>query len=149
MAKSKEKLQAHKMRRLGMSINDIAKKLCVSKGSISLWCRDIVLTKTQRSVLHDNMINSGHKGRMLGAAANRQKRENNISIANEHAEKIIQNISERDLLLLGLGLYWGEGSKNTENRFTLVNSDPLIIKTIIRWLQEIMHVPQESLSPQI
>ncbi len=45
MAKSREKQLARVLRREGKSIREIASVLKVSKGSISLWCRDIVLSK--------------------------------------------------------------------------------------------------------
>lgn len=51
MAKVKEKQQVLLLRRKGESIKDIAKKLYVSKGSVSLWCQEIVLTPKQATVL--------------------------------------------------------------------------------------------------
>ena len=47
MAKSKEKLHARQLRKKGLSIKNIAQKLSVSPGSVSIWCSDIVLTKDQ------------------------------------------------------------------------------------------------------
>lgn len=44
MAKFKEKIKARELRHRGESIKDIARKLKVSKGSVSRWCRDIELT---------------------------------------------------------------------------------------------------------
>ena len=47
MAKYKEKIEARKMRIGGISIDKIALKLKVSKSSVSLWCRNILLTPEQ------------------------------------------------------------------------------------------------------
>jgi hypothetical protein len=132
-----------------MSIKSIAEKLSISKGTASLWCRDIPLTKEQQTKLHEHMIASGHKGRMLGALMNKKKREKALDNARTKAKQLIPQISQRDLLFLGLGLYWGEGSKKGQGRFTFVNSDPHTIKTIIHWLEKIMNLKRELLSPQV
>ena len=47
MAKYKEKIKAQELRERGRSIKEITKTLNVSKGSVSVWCRDIKLTKKQ------------------------------------------------------------------------------------------------------
>lgn len=44
MAKTKEFNIARSLREDGVSIRDIAKRLSVSKSTVSGWCKDIVLT---------------------------------------------------------------------------------------------------------
>ncbi len=149
MAKFKEKILAHKLRRNGMSIGGIAKELSVSKGTVSLWCREIILTTHQQKILHDNVQRLGARGRIMGAQMNKQKRIDALVHAEKEARKLIGNMKKRELLFLSLGLYWGEGSKNTDNRFIIVNSDALILKTIIKWLTEEMKIPRDTLTPQI
>lgn len=149
MAKFKERIEAHKLRRSGESIGAIARKLAISKGTASLWCRDIELTKSQKEVLRQNMVRLGQSGRSAGAEVNKKKREVAISIANKNGARLVRKISRRELLFLGIGLYWGEGSKNTDNRFILVNSDPFIIRTVIKWLKDVMGVHRELLTLQI
>ncbi len=45
MAKTKEREQAQSLRKTGVSIKGVAKKLGVSSSTVSLWCRDIVLSQ--------------------------------------------------------------------------------------------------------
>ena len=45
MSKYNERIKARKMRKNGISIISISKELNVSKSSISVWCKDIILTK--------------------------------------------------------------------------------------------------------
>jgi len=54
MAKSILRLKARELRQEGESIIVIAKKLSISKGTISKWCRDMVLSEEQ--LLSDNSI---------------------------------------------------------------------------------------------
>lgn len=46
---------------------------------------------------------------------------------------------------LGLGLYWGEGTKANKNAVRLGNSDPRIIKMFMKFLVELYGVDQDSL----
>ncbi len=67
MVKSSEKIQARILRKRGISITEIAKQLNVSKGSVSIWCSDIILSEKQKRVLYENKIKGGLIGRMKGA----------------------------------------------------------------------------------
>lgn len=54
----------------------------------------------------------------------------------------------RDLWMLGLGLYIGEGSKsNSQVRF--VNSDARTVKIMIRWFTEIINLKTQNIRPSI
>jgi hypothetical protein len=56
----------------------------------------------------------------------------------------IGSVSDRELLLIGVALYWAEGAKNkpwaVRDRVTFVNSDSSMIRVFLRWL-ELVGVP--------
>lgn len=148
MAKSDERLKALKLRRGGLSIRSIAERLGVSKSTVSIWCRDIELTKAQRERLRSNAIVAGHKGRMMGAEMNRKKKEKLITFYNKEGERQIGHLSKRDLLIAGLALYWAEGSK-TINRIDFTNSDPIMIQFMFKWFRDIMGIEPKEFMPRI
>ena len=45
MAKSLKKLEAIKLRQSGLSIKDISSKIEIARSTVSIWCRDVVLSK--------------------------------------------------------------------------------------------------------
>jgi hypothetical protein len=51
--------------------------------------------------------------------------------------------------LIGIALYWGEGAKEKEYRpgsgIKFSNSDPYMIRVFLRWLLEIVRVPEEKI----
>jgi hypothetical protein len=64
------------------------------------------------------------------------------------AKSQIQQLSLRDLWLIGVALYWGEGTKNYSTvQFT--NGDPNMIVTFLRFLQEICKVSETKLRANI
>lgn len=75
MAKSIERIKAIKLRRKGESIKRIAQILKIAKSTVSLWCQEIKLTKSQIEALHIRMVRGGYKGRLKGALLQKERRE--------------------------------------------------------------------------
>jgi len=137
-----KKEESVRLRKKGLSINEIAEKVEVSKSSVSLWVRDIVLTKSQRKriSLRGRSIDSIEKRRASRLLSEKNKR-NLISI---EAKKDISSLDRRDLKLIGICLYWGEGGKSRRGSVRLSNSDPSIIKIMMRFFREVCEVPEKK-----
>jgi len=148
MAKFEKRQEARILRKKGFSVKSISDSLGVSKSSASIWCRDLVLTDLQKELLRQNAIKAGNKGRIIGAEMNRKKKEDQIKFYNMLGKKTFANLSERDLLSIGVGLYWGEGSKGAGN-LSFSNSDPEMIKFVFRWFQRVMKVRKDEFMPRI
>lgn len=56
------------------------------------------------------------------------------------------NSEQTFLFGLGLGIYWGEGTKKSKHSLRVTNTDPNIIKYFIRFLLEICQLKKEKLS---
>lgn len=139
MAKSKEKNQALKLRHKGESIKDISKKLGVSKSTASLWCRDVKLTPKQVQRLHKKMLRGSYRGRLKGARIQYERRlKRNKELKREGFNKI-GKCSDRDLLVAGAAVYWGEGSKS-ERKVRIGNSDPKMIKFMLKWFTRVWNI---------
>ena len=142
MAKNKEKNKALELRRQGKSIREIARQVNVTKTTVSLWCRDIELSPAQIEILHKRMIKGGYKGRIKGARMQYRRRLEKIKQANIWGKKHITKLSQKDLFLTGLALYWGEGNKKTR-QVKISNSDLGVINFMIRWFREIWKIETE------
>lgn len=148
MAKSEARLRALKMRRRGKSIGWIAKRLGVSKGSTSIWCRDVVLTQRQQDRLIKDRIDAGHRGRIIGAEANKRKRLQNIETQEKIARGMIGSITSRDTLMLGIALYLGEGTKSDGSTLAITNSDAETILLARNWFEQ-LGVTRDMFRPQV
>lgn len=145
--KVEEKERARKLRKKGLSMNQIIELTGFSKASVSFWTRDIVLTAEQRLKL------SGRGRSMDSIEKRRASRLKNISIKREaivsKAKKDFSSITSRELKIIGAMLYWGEGRKAGNWSVSVANSDPLLIKVIMRFFREICNVPEEKFRAQI
>lgn len=145
MAKSKEKNKALKLRQKGESIKVIAKKLNISKSTISLWCRDVKLTQRQVQRLHARMINGAYRGRLKGARIQYERRLKRTEELKKLGAEILGQVSNRDFLIAGTSLYWGEGQKKGRE-VRVSNSDPKIIKFMLRWFREFWGICEEEIT---
>jgi len=148
IAKIKEKQKAIILRKQGLSYDEILKKIHVSKSSLSLWLHDIELSAGQRKRLADKWV----IGQRKGAEAQRRKRINITKEIKKQAISEIGNITKRELWMIGIALYWAEGSKEKEEngvvRSSLVelgNSDPRLIKVFLKWLHVICAIPKTDI----
>ncbi len=66
----------------------------------------------------------------------------------ESAIREIGVITKRDLWMLGLGLYLGEGSKTYEIT-RVINSDPAIIRLAIRWFKDLCGLRNKNITVAI
>ena len=151
MAKFKKKLKAQDLRRRGFSIKEIAEELNVSKGSASVWCKEIILTKRQKKKLYEKMVVAGHKGRLKGAEVNHKRKMERISFHRKKGLEEMKNFNsnKKDLFMVGVGLYWGEGVKSLKSGLSFVNSDPDAILIMYRWFQEVFDIQKEEFMPRV
>lgn len=134
--------KALELRKQGFSYTYIQKEINVSKSTLSEWLSGIGYIPNKETT--DKI----KKAREMAVVAQKEKKRKSIENAKEVALKDISKFSKRDLFMLGIGIYIGEGSK-TANVIRFVNSDPKIIKTMIMWFKKICDLQNENFSIRI
>jgi hypothetical protein len=148
VAKFDEKIKARKLRRGGESIKIIAKKLKVSPGSVSVWCKDIVLSHQQIKNL-ENRYRDPHYGRRQQYLKKiKTKKEQKILKLRNAGIKDVGKLSKRELFLVGASLYWAEGFKK-DNQAGLASSDPKMINFYIKWLKNCFGYQDKDFIPRV
>ncbi|KOG08974.1 MULTISPECIES: hypothetical protein [Streptomyces] len=131
-AKDDLRERARELRLQGMTYDRIQVELGCSKSSISLWVRD--LPKPERNRSREEASEIARRG----WEPTMRRREEVRQAAKSAAAAAIGPLSERELFLLGVGLYWAEGTKDKPHarreRVTFVNSDPGMIQVFAAWL---------------
>ena len=145
--------EAINLRLKGRSYNEIARALDVSKGSLSLWFKDLKLPKASQKLLEEKMkIALEHN-----LFENNRRRTRNIQIENrkirQSAKIDIKALSKYELKLMGIALYWAEGW-NRDNTgkghgMCFSNSNPDMVKLFLKFLREIIKVPEDKLRVDI
>jgi len=130
--KLKEKHEAIKLRKQGLSIRQITDRLGVAKSSVSVWVRDVELTDQQHAVLTSRYI--GPKKAQTKNSEEGQKRR--LRYREEGREIFVSSTNgTRDVLIAGAMLYWAEGHKrNNQHTICFSNSDANMLRLFIRFL---------------
>jgi len=127
-----EKQEAIRLRKLGHSYKEILKVVPVAKSSLSGWLHHLDLTDDELKNLQEKVKNGQDKGRIKASLINRNRRlERDRKIFIEAEQEFELNVAD-PFFLLGIGLYWAEGSKKSWS-FQFINSDPQMIDLMTRW----------------
>jgi len=135
---------ANTMRQNGMSLGDISKKLQVTKSTLSFWCKDIILTESAIRKIKTSGKLKSIRGLLRYSESKRKERINRNVLQKQEGVKILGTLSNRDILMVGLGLYWGEGYKYDNGEFGFTNSNPKMIRFYFKWLK-LWNVEKDSL----
>lgn len=137
-----KQVKAKELRQQGKSINFIADELQVSKSSVSVWVKDIILTDQQ---IQDLLRNK--RGNFI--EANKVKSTKALVKRQSCQEAGKQKAKEQNLLhCMGCMLFWAEGSKS-KNQIAFTNSDIHMMKLFARFLKESLGVKSEQISMRI
>lgn len=144
MTRFADREKARTLRKEGKSYSEIKQILAIGKGTLSVWLRDMPLSKKQIRELRDvnpRRIESFRE-------TMRQKREARLLAVYKKSKLDIKDLSRRELFLAGLYLYWGEGSKSSKGVVSVANTDPAMIKAFLDWLNY-MCIPRSKLKVRL
>lgn len=132
-----EKEKAIKLRRDGYSYKDILSEISVAKSTISSWLKDLPITPEEKKLLKERTDSNISRGRIKSATANRRNRLEKEKRLFEQAKIEFERLKDNSMFLVGIGLYWAEGSKRTST-FQFMNSDPDMINYMILWCKNFL-----------
>ncbi len=142
MARQEDRKKAIELRLEGKSYSEIREKLGLSKSTLSDWLQKYPLNSEQIAKLKEKRHIWIEHYRQ-SCALRKQKKEYLIYEAKK-AQWL--PLSERELLLAGLFLYWGEGTKVTSTHVCVSNTDPKVIKFALHWFVISLRLPFEKVS---
>lgn len=132
-----------------MSYSEILNRVPVAKSTLSLWLRSVGLSQRQRQRLTRKKL----KAARYGAQIRKERRIAITRALREQSVAEIEKVTGRELWLMGLMLYWAEGSKekdyNVSQGMIFSNSDPSMIKLWIKWSRECLKVSLDRIAFEI
>ncbi|MFC1612663.1 hypothetical protein ACFL29_02330, partial [Patescibacteria group bacterium] len=79
-----------------------------------------------------------------GAKIQQQRRIEKTKQIIQQAQQEARVYYKNPFFLSGLMLYWAEGDKSETEDIKFSNSDPVMIKLMMKWFREICKVPEEK-----
>lgn len=149
LANNVKKEKAVRLRKEGKTYSEILKEVSVAKSTLSEWFRDVSLSIPQKQKLTEKKL----AGARRGGQAKRAQRIERMKLIRESALKDIQSISKRELWLIGVVLYWAEGTKEKDYRpgqnINFNNSDPRMIRIFVTWLIQSCKISKDRIRFEI
>ncbi|EST26609.1 terminase gpP N-terminus-related DNA-binding protein [Streptomyces roseochromogenus] len=141
-AKDDLRERARELRLQGWTYNEIQAELGCSKSSVSLWVRDLPHPEPKCTP-------EEQRARMnAGLARLRASQDRERVATKQEASAAIGDLTDRELFITGVALYWAEGTKDKPHArresVEFVNSDPGVISVFLAWL-DLLDVTRDRL----
>ncbi len=149
MANIAKKEKALVLRRKGLSLSEIARKLDANKSTVSHWCRDISLSKLQQKDLYARSSVKSLAALLRAAESKREFRIARVKELTHEGREAVGRLSRRDRFIAGLALYWSEGYKHKGEETGFTNSDPAMILFFIRWLADSYGIRKDRITLRV
>jgi hypothetical protein len=133
----------------GLGYASIAKILPVAKSTLGVWLKDYPLNEDRIEELRSkNLKNNEAKIERFRNTMRKKKEDRADALYSEYSEKM-RDLSPKDFFAAGLMLYIAEGSKTSDYRIALTNTDPRVIKFFVKWLNEFFGVKLDDIKVQL
>jgi len=143
------KVEAVKLRKQGLSYNEISVKLHVAKSTLSLWLKNIPGFEK----IKENNIKRAKQTWSKNIIEYNKKRTaehlKNRVFEIDRYSKDIKKISQDDLFYLGIALYLAEGGKTEKSNLRFANSDPAVIRIIMEFFRNNCCIRPEAVNARI
>jgi hypothetical protein len=124
------------LRKAGLSMTVIERRLGIPRSTLSGWFRTVEITEEQRLQLMKNSYDGWAKARVKAIESHRTQKALRLLAARKEAVKTLSKIELTDevLDLAFAMLYLGEGTKNGTT--SLASSDPMILRFVLAVLRK-------------
>jgi hypothetical protein len=143
--KEEEKKEAIRLRKIGKTYAQILSVIPVAKSTLSLWFREVGFSKRQKQLFTENKKRSA----IRGGQTKKNDRINRVKRIVSHSKKDIVTLSDKELFLIGVALYWSEGAKEKEYKpgsgVDFINMDKRMVWVFLYWLQKVCKVSKDMI----
>jgi len=143
-----EKERAIVLRKSGRSYTDILKELSVAKSTLSMWLKDLPLTKQEKRSLKSRRDSNISRGRIKAATALHLRRLGRDRELFQISKREFEQRVDDPFFHTGIALYWAEGSKRN-SRFGFTNSDPQMMRVMVNWIKTYFAIPPEYMHARL
>lgn len=150
----KDKNIAIKLRKQGLSYNQISKKINAPKSTLSYWLKDIEISRDAKEKIRRRVHETSVKALIERNKKQTLIAENKARKIRKQAEREAKEMLGDNLFIAGVSLYWAEGYKkgaygSSWKSVDFANSDPEMIKVMMKFFRVICGVKDENIKLQL
>lgn len=142
--------KAISLRKDGLSYLEISKKLQIPKTTLSSWFKDKKWSVSIKEKLTKKARKNAVSKLRAMSKANKARFENAREGYRTEAKRLFEELTQSQLFLAGLMIYWGEGDSKIENCLVRIsNTDWRMVKVFTEFLIKICAVPEEKIKAML
>ena len=144
-----KKNQAIKLRKKGLTYNKISQELSIPKSTLFSWFKDL---PDNEKIKKKNYSEAQKIWSKTLTDYNLEKAKESKKRAAQEQKKAtlsIKKFNDEKLKILGAALYWAEGYKKSRWNLTFSNSDPEMIRIMMKFFLETCLVPLVKIKGQV
>lgn len=143
------KEKAISLRSSGKSYREINEILGIPKSTLSTWLKNLPLSKKvkARNINKAKLI-WAENIKQFNKLRSKEYKIKELGLIEQFSREI-PDFDHNTLFWVGLALFWAEGGKREKWSVRFANSDPLMVKMIMRFFREICLVTNEKFRFQI
>lgn len=131
--------RARELRLSGKSYSEISKELIVSRGALSNWLKDIVLSGEQVLELKNRVSSKMNRGRLNASIMRRSGRIFREKKIFDEAEKEFKTLAKDPFFMTGLSLYWAKGLKRGYC-LEFTSHDKAMVQMMLIWIKKYLNL---------
>ena len=138
----------------GKTYGEIKSLFGIPKSTLSVWFSKLKISKKSQKILESKRKNGYLKLIEFNKIRTANIKKENEDIRKNYESKI-NNLSDRELMILGASLYWGEGYKNFNIKRGVYpyvcfgNSDPQMVIVFIKFLEKVLRINKSRIKTQV
>ncbi len=148
MAHKELRTEAIKLRLRGYTYGQIKRELNLAKSTLSGWLKNLPLSEEALDNLSKNKVISRDIRVERFRQTARSKWISRLSKVLEIQQRETLPLTDKELFLAGVFLYWGEGSKQ-RGVVAISNTDPRVIKFALYWMTKILKVSIDKIKVRL
>lgn len=131
----------------GYTYKEIMEEISVAKSTLSGWLSGIELEKHHQERIRKIQEERWSRNFNLGEW-NRAKRQKEITEIRVAAKQEIGTMTDRELFIAGIMLYWAKGYKSG-SMFGVANADPNLMVIMMHWFRKCLKISEDRFRASI
>lgn len=138
----------------GKTYGEIRGIFKIPKSTLSGWFSNLKVSNKAKKILESKRKNGYYKLIEFNKIRTINIHNENEDIRKSY-ESRINKLSNRELMILGAALYWGEGYKNFNQKkavypyICLANSDPEMIVVFVNFLEKVLGIAKDRIKAPV
>ncbi len=141
MTKIVERRKVITLRKEGKTFSEIRGVVKVSKSTLSIWLKPYPLSNEQVQEVNKMKYRAIEKFR----ETMRKKRNKRLEKYYKEIKNKLLPLSNKNLYIAGLFLYWGEGNKASSHTISINNTDPSVLKFTKYWYLNALNIKEKKM----